>query len=51
MTGLFFLLLIFIFICIFNKKCKNTYFLFGLFIVLWIAFFIPHTIRYINIQL
>lgn len=51
MTGLFFLLLILIFVCIFNKKHKNAYILFGLFVILWIAFFIPHTIRYINIQL
>ena len=51
MTGLFFLLLISIFVYIFNRKSKNAYFLFGLFIILWIAFFIPHTIRYINIRL
>jgi hypothetical protein len=51
MSALFFILLLVTFIAIFKKRYQTSLKLYGLFVVLWIAFFIPHLIRTINIQL
>lgn len=51
MTALFFVLLLILYIMILKSNTRSTLIIFTIFVILWVAFFIPHTIRYINIQL
>lgn len=51
MTALFFISLLVLFIMILKCNSRNALIIFAIFVILWVAFFIPHTIRYINIQL
>ena len=51
MTALFFVLLLFIFYHALKNTGSLVFKLYAIFLLLWVAFFIPHLIRHINIQL
>lgn len=51
MPVLLLILLLIIYLGLLRNKLRASYLLFGLFLILWLAIFIPHTIHYVNVQL
>jgi len=51
MPVLLFILLVITYLSLFKNKMNLAYIAFTLFVLLWIAGFVPHTVHYVNIQL